>query len=56
LAGRPATALPTTRLGDLAAFAERWAAGGDAARPDLTPLALGDASSKTTIRDVLRPA
>lgn len=57
LVGRPATALPTVVLDDLAAFAERWSPGDEVAlRADLTPLALGDASSKTTIREVLRPA
>lgn len=56
LAGRPTRPLPTVALDDLATFAERWAADADATRPDLTPLQLGEASSKTTIRDVLRPA
>lgn len=56
LAGRPAAPLPAVDLDELAAFAERWAGDGAAVRADLTPLELGDASSKTTIRDVLRPA
>lgn len=56
LAGRADLGLPTVDVAALADFTERWAFQDAATRTDLTPLELGDASSKTTIRDVLRPA
>lgn len=56
LAGRTDLGLPTVDIAALTAFTERWALEDAAARPDLTPLELGDASSKTKILDVLRPA